>query len=118
MPYRTSDLCRVKAVKCILACTSKSRNYAVLQVFYEPHRSRVSAASAPVPARLQYGCSKKPQARKPGAFRFPSLAGTSWWAMLGSNQRSLPCEGSKIACWEFLELAECLQMVEFLCWLF
>ena len=26
--------------------------------------------------------------------------------MLGSNQRSLPCEGSTIVCWGFLELAK------------
>ncbi len=35
------------------------------------------------------------------------------WAMLGSNQRPLPCEGSAIVCWEFLELAKCLQMEAF-----
>src|SRR5215204_3436432 len=32
------------------------------------------------------------------------------WAMLGSNQRPLPCEGSTLVCWKFVELAECLQM--------
>jgi hypothetical protein len=32
------------------------------------------------------------------------------WAMLGSNQRPLPCEGSTIVCWRFLELAKCLQI--------
>jgi hypothetical protein len=26
----------------------------------------------------------------------------SEWAMLGSNQRPLPCEGSEIVCWGFL----------------
>jgi hypothetical protein len=35
------------------------------------------------------------------------------WAMLGSNQRSLPCESSVIVCWEFLELAKCLQIEAF-----
>jgi hypothetical protein len=35
------------------------------------------------------------------------------WAMLGSNQRPLPCEGSTIVCWRFLELAKCLQIVVF-----
>ena len=30
--------------------------------------------------------------------------------MLGSNQRPLPCEGSVIDCWRFLEIAKCLQM--------
>jgi len=28
------------------------------------------------------------------------------WAMLVSNQRSLPCEGSAMVCWRFLEIAE------------
>ena len=32
------------------------------------------------------------------------------WTMLGSNQRPLPCEGSVIDCWRFLEIAKCLQM--------
>jgi hypothetical protein len=30
--------------------------------------------------------------------------------MLGSNQRPLPCEGSEMVCWRFLELAKCLQI--------
>jgi hypothetical protein len=38
----------------------------------------------------------------------------SEWAMLGSNQRPLPCEGSKILCWRFLELAKLLEMDVFL----
>jgi hypothetical protein len=38
----------------------------------------------------------------------------SEWAMLGSNQRPLPCEGSVIACWRFLELAKYLQTDVFL----
>jgi hypothetical protein len=33
--------------------------------------------------------------------------------MLGSNQRPLPCEGSAIGCWRFLELAKCLQIAIF-----
>jgi hypothetical protein len=32
------------------------------------------------------------------------------WAMLGSNQQPLPCEGSVIICWTFLERAKCLQI--------
>jgi hypothetical protein len=32
------------------------------------------------------------------------------WAKLGSNQRPLPCEGSAMVCWRFLELTESLQM--------
>jgi hypothetical protein len=32
------------------------------------------------------------------------------WAMLGSNQRPLPCEGSAIVFQRFLELAEYLQI--------
>jgi hypothetical protein len=35
------------------------------------------------------------------------------WAMLGSNQRPLPCECSVIVCWGFLELAKFLQMHRF-----
>ena len=35
------------------------------------------------------------------------------WAMLGSNQRPLPCEGSTIVCWTFLELAKYLQTAYF-----
>ena len=31
------------------------------------------------------------------------------WAMLGSNQRPLLCEGSVIVCWRFLVLAKRLQ---------
>jgi hypothetical protein len=30
--------------------------------------------------------------------------------MLGSNQRPLPCEGSVIVCWRFLEVAKYLQI--------
>jgi hypothetical protein len=37
----------------------------------------------------------------------------SEWAMLGSNQRPLPCEGSLIGCWTFLELAKPLQIEGF-----
>src|SRR5829696_6905613 len=33
--------------------------------------------------------------------------------MLGSSQRPLPCEGSTIVCWRFLELAKCLQTCRF-----
>jgi hypothetical protein len=44
----------------------------------------------------------------------PPFAGISWWAMLGSNQRSLPCEGSVIVCWRFLELAKRLQIAIFM----
>jgi hypothetical protein len=38
--------------------------------------------------------------------------------MLGSNQRPLPCEGSTIVCWRFLELAKYLQIIVFLLWHF
>jgi hypothetical protein len=34
--------------------------------------------------------------------------------MLGSNQRPLPCEGSAMVCWGFLELAELPQIAVFL----
>jgi hypothetical protein len=34
--------------------------------------------------------------------------------MLGSNQRPLPCEGSTVVCWRFLELAKFLQTIVFL----
>jgi hypothetical protein len=33
------------------------------------------------------------------------IEGFREWAMLGSNQRPLPCEGSAMVCWMFLELA-------------
>jgi hypothetical protein len=42
----------------------------------------------------------------------------SAWTMLVSNQRPLPCEGSAIGCWGFLELAESPQIADFLCQLF
>jgi len=45
---------------------------------------------------------------------FPSFAGISEWAMLGSNQRPLPCEGSATVCWTFLEIAKYLQMTKML----
>jgi hypothetical protein len=35
---------------------------------------------------------------------------TLGWAMLGSTQRPLPCEGSTIVCWSFLEIAKYLQI--------
>src|SRR5918994_6557484 len=35
------------------------------------------------------------------------------WAMLGSNQRPLPCEGSVIVCCRFLERAKYLQIERF-----
>jgi len=35
MPYRTSDLRRVKALKDMLACPAAPVNYTILQVFYE-----------------------------------------------------------------------------------
>jgi hypothetical protein len=34
----------------------------------------------------------------------------SEWAMLGSNQRPLPCEVSTIVFWRFLEFAKSLQI--------
>ncbi len=60
MPYRTSDLCRVKALKRVLARPTASGNYTILQVFYEICLVGLSAAYEPVPARLQYGCSNFP----------------------------------------------------------
>jgi hypothetical protein len=53
MPYRTSDLCRVRAVKRIPACPTVSGDYAVLQAFCETCRGDPSTAYVPVPARLQ-----------------------------------------------------------------
>jgi hypothetical protein len=35
------------------------------------------------------------------------------WAMLGSNQRPLPCESSTIVCWRFLDCAKLLQIAAF-----
>ena len=49
---RTSDLCRVKVVKRVLACPTMSENYAILQVFYETCRGGLSTVYALVPARL------------------------------------------------------------------
>ena len=40
---------------------------------------------------------------------------SSKWAMLGSNQRPLPCEGSTMVCWRFLEFTKHLQIAKFLC---
>jgi hypothetical protein len=60
MPYRTSDLCRVKALKRILVRPTASANYAILQVFYEIRCGNSSISYALVPARLQYGCSNFP----------------------------------------------------------
>ncbi len=62
---------------------------------------------------LQYGCSKKPPALKSEASRFLFFAGIYWWAMLGSNQRPLPCEGSVMVCWQYLEIAKRLQIEVF-----
>jgi hypothetical protein len=45
---------------------------------------------------------------------FLQIAVFEEWAMLGSNQRPLPCESTKIGCWRFLERAKCLQMAIFL----
>jgi hypothetical protein len=44
----------------------------------------------------------------------PQITTFNKWAMLGSNQRPLPCEVSTIVCWRFLELAKFLQTVIFL----
>jgi hypothetical protein len=38
--------------------------------------------------------------------------------MLGSNQRPLPCEGSVIVCWRFLEISKYLQMEAIRLWRF
>jgi len=58
--------------------------------------------------------SKQPPTRKSRASTFPAFAGHSEWAMLGSNQRPLPCESSVIVCWRILRLAKSLQMMNFL----
>jgi len=51
---------------------------------------------------------------KARGFSFPAILQVfTEWAMLGSNQRPLPCEGSVIACWSFLELAKFLQIHRF-----
>jgi hypothetical protein len=42
---------------------------------------------------LLHGCCTKLSTRKPEAPLFSSFAGLLEWAMLGSNQRPLPCEG-------------------------
>jgi hypothetical protein len=39
----------------------------------------------------------------------------SKWAMLVSNQRPLPCEGSTMVCWGFPEFAKLPQIADFLC---
>jgi hypothetical protein len=67
---------------------------------------------------LQYGCSKQPPHQKTRGYHFSAFAGHLEWAMLGSNQRPLPCEGSTIGCWRFLELAKYLQTTVFLLWYF
>ncbi len=41
---------------------------------------------------------------------FLGISTFSEWAMLGSNQRPLPCESSAIVCWRFLEFAKLLPM--------
>ena len=46
-------------------------------------------------------------------FAPPARAKSLGWAMLGSNQRPLPCESSKIACQSVVELAKSLQIAIF-----
>ena len=49
-----------------------------------------------------------------GALRFfLQNAALPEWAMLGSNQRPLPCEGSAMVCWTFLDFAKYLQIEVF-----
>jgi hypothetical protein len=59
-------------------------------------------------------CCTKLSTRKLEASLFLLFAGLLKWAMLGSNQRPLPCEGSAMVSWRFLELAEFLQIAIFL----
>jgi hypothetical protein len=66
MPYPTSDLCRVKALKRVLAHPIASGNCAVLQVFYEICLDGSSIAYAPVLARLQYTRRATKGAQSPG----------------------------------------------------
>jgi hypothetical protein len=54
MPYRTSDLCHAKSAGRVLPCPTASRNFAILQVFYETCGDSMSTVYAPVPAQLQY----------------------------------------------------------------
>jgi hypothetical protein len=51
---------------------------------------------------------------KPQVGILPANCHFSQWAMLGSNQRPLPCEGSTIDCWRCQEIAKYLQIVVFL----
>ena len=55
------------------------------------------------------GPSGRPRAHRTGDRR------SVGWAMLGSNQRPLPCEGSTIVCRRLLELAKLPQIADFLC---
>jgi hypothetical protein len=41
---------------------------------------------------------------------FTSFAGIYWWAMLGSNQRPLPCECRSIMSWLFVTVQKYLQI--------
>jgi hypothetical protein len=61
---RTRDLRHASATKHVLACHGVSENYPILQVFYETGHSVLSIPYAPVPARLQYGCSNFPASWK------------------------------------------------------
>jgi hypothetical protein len=45
---------------------------------------------------LLHGCCTKPSTRKLEASLFLPFVGLLKWAMLGSNQRPLPCEGSAL----------------------
>jgi len=48
-----------------------------------------------------------------GATKVLQSSAFNKWAMLGSNQRPLPCEGSTIVCRRFLEVAKFLQIEAF-----
>ena len=69
---RTSDLCRVKALKPVPARPVASGNYAILQVFYENSHSGLSIPYASVPARLQYGCSNFTALKSVTGHRIPT----------------------------------------------
>ena|SRR5918995_4456764 len=78
---------------------------------------KISMVTPPHLGALLHGCCTKAPERIQGlcaclAF-YPQIVVFYGWAMLGSNQRPLPCEGSVIVCWRFLELAKLLQITVF-----
>ncbi len=63
--------------------------------------------------RSNLGCStvavRSPRIKYQGLFFYLHLQDLFQWAMLGSNQRPLPCEGGAMLCWFFLAIAKRLQ---------